>query len=116
VDPTQYHLTLNLGEVSVATAAAVIVRMSEGDEFRASEQTHRQLADLHLGSRVWAALAKNPLTRSASIQVAAHDGEVSIAGSVNSAQAVDLIPRIVGQVPGVRHVHWKAGMSSDWCW
>jgi len=115
-DPTQYHMTLNLGEVSVATAAAVIVRMSEGDEFRASEQALRQLADLHLGSRVWAALAKNPLTRSASIQVTAHDGEISITGNVNSAQAVDLIPQVAAEVPGVRSVHCEAGMDTDWYW
>ena len=100
----------------MASAAAVIVRMSEMDEFRPSEQVHRQLADLHLGSRVWAALAKNPLTRSASIQVAAHDGEISITGNVNSAQAVDLIPRIAGEVPGVRSVHCEAGMGTDWYW
>jgi len=115
-DPTQYHVTLNLGEMSVASAATVIVRMSEIDEFRPSEQGHRQLADLHLGSRVWAALAKNPLTRSASVQVTAHDGEIAITGNVHSAQAVELIPRIAGDVPGVRSVHCEAGMGTDWYW
>ena len=85
-------------------------------EFRPSEQAHRQLTDLHLASCVWVALAKNPLTCSASIQVTAHDGEISITGNVNSAQAVDLIPRMAAEVPVLRSVHCEAGMGTDWYW
>jgi osmotically-inducible protein OsmY len=115
-DPTQYHLTLNLGQISVASACAVIVRMSEMDEFQASDQSRQQFRDLHLGSRVWAALAKNPHTRSAGIQVVARDGEVLITGNVNSSQAVELIPHIAREVPGVRNVRCEAGMGTDWYW
>jgi osmotically-inducible protein OsmY len=115
-DPTQYHLTLNLGQISVASACAVIVRMSEMDEFQASDQSRQQFQDLHLGSRVWAALAKNPLTRSAGIQVVARDGEVLITGNVNSSQAVELIPHIAREVQGVRNVRCEAGMGTDWYW
>jgi len=115
-DPTQYHLTLNLGQVSVASACAVIIRMSEMNEFRATDESRKKFADLHLGSRVWAALAKNPATRSAGIQVVARDGEILITGNVNSSQAVELIPRIASEVQGVRSVRCEAGMGTDWYW
>ncbi len=115
-DPLQYDVTLNLGQVGVAGACTIIAIMSEMEEFRASEQSHRQLEDLHLGSQVWAALAKNPLTRSASIQVGAHGGEILITGNVNSPRAVELIPHIAGEVPGVRSVSSQAGMGTDWYW
>ena len=115
-DPTQYHLTLNLGQISVASACSVILRMSEMDEFRVSEESRREFADLHLASRVWGALAKNPATRSAGIEVVARDGHISISGNVNSSQAVELIPRLASEVQGVRSVQSEAGMGTDWYW
>jgi osmotically-inducible protein OsmY len=115
-DATQYHLTLSLGQIGVAGACSVIVRLAELDEFRPTDESRRQFEDLHLGSRVWAALAKEPLTRSAGIQVVARDGEVSITGNVSSTQGLELIPRIASQVEGVRSVHCEAGVGADWYW
>lgn len=115
-DPTQYHVTLNLGQLSVAGACAAILRMAELPEFRPSDESREQFEDLHLASRVWAALAKNPATRSAGIQVAAHRGEIVITGNVNSSQAVELIPQIASEVLGVRSVRCEAGQGTDWYW
>jgi cytidylate kinase len=115
-DATQYHLTLNLGQISVATAVAVIVRLSVGEEFQPTEDSRRRYEDIHLGSRVWAALAKNPVTRSAGIHVDAHDGNVSITGHVHSTQSLELIPRIASEVEGVKNVQCEAGMGTDWYW
>ncbi|MCZ7636947.1 MAG: cytidylate kinase family protein [Verrucomicrobia bacterium] len=115
-DPTQYHLTLNLGPVGVATASAVIARLSEAPEFAPTPESRRQFEDARLASRVWAALAKNPVSRSAGIQVTAHDGEVVITGNVGTAEAVELIPRLARGVEGVRSVRSEAGMGSDWYW
>jgi cytidylate kinase len=115
-DATQYDVTLNLGQLSVANAVAVIAQMSEMDEFRATDASRQQFQDLHLGSRIWAALAKNPHTRSAGIQIAARGGDVTITGNVNSPRAVELIPTIAREVPGVRSISCQAGMGTDWYW
>ena len=115
-DPTQYHLTLNLGQVGVASACEVIVRMSEMQEFKPTAESRRHFEDLRLAARVWAALAKDPLTRSAGLQVVAQEGDVLITGSVGSAKAIDLIPRIASTVEGVKQVRSEAGQGADWYW
>jgi cytidylate kinase len=115
-DSTQYHLTLNLGQISVASAVGVIVQLSQREEFRPTDQSLRQYENIHLASRVWAALAKNPTTRSAGIHVTANDGNVVITGSVHSTQSLELIPQIASQVEGVQSVQCEAGMGTDWYW
>lgn len=115
-DPLLYHVTLNLGELSVASATAAIVRLAEMDEFRATPRSRQQFEDLCLASRVWGALAKNPRTRSAGIHVTASNGAVNITGNVNSSQALELIPAIASSVPGVQSVTSDAGMGTDWYW
>ncbi len=115
-DATGYDVTLNLGKVTVGDAVAVIVQMSELEQFQPSDESRQQFEDLHLGSRVWAALAKNTLTRSVGIQVVARGGAVTITGNVNSPRALELIPNIASDVPGVRNVTCEAGMGTDWYW
>jgi osmotically-inducible protein OsmY len=115
-DPTQYHLILNLAQVSVSSACEVIVRMVEMDEFQPTEESRRQFANLRLGARVWAALARNPVTRSAALQVTARDGDVVITGNAGSSKALELIPQIASEVEGVDRVHSEAGLGADWYW
>ena len=115
-DPTQYHVTLNLGQVGVASASEVIVRLAEMGEFKPTAESRRHFEDLRLGAQVWAALAKEPLTRSAGLQVVAQDGDILITGNVGSAKATELIPRLAGQVEGVKRVRSEAGQGADWYW
>jgi osmotically-inducible protein OsmY len=61
-------------------------------------------------------LAKNPQTRSASIQVFARNGAVSITGNVNSQGALELMATIARGVPGVTSFTCEAGMGTDWYW
>jgi osmotically-inducible protein OsmY len=109
-------VTLNLGQVGVASVSEVIVRLAEVEEFKPTAESRRHFEDLRLGARVWAALAKEPLTRSAGLQVVARDGDILITGNVGSAKAMDLIPRIAGQVEGVKQVRSEAGQGADWYW
>ncbi len=115
-DATQYHLVLNLGQIRLDSAVTVITQLWEQPEFRPTEQSKRQFNDVHLGSQVWAALAKNPVTRSAGIHVEARDGHVTITGNAPSTQSLELIPKIAGEVKGVLGVQCEAGMGSDWYW
>lgn len=115
-DASQYHLVLNLGQVRLDSAVAVITRLWEQPEFRPTAESQRQFDDIHLGSQVWAALAKNPATRSAGIQVEARDGQVTITGNAPSTHSLELIPKIAGEVKGVTGVQCEVGMGSDWYW
>lgn len=115
-DATQYDVTFGLGRLGVAHAVTAILQLAQTQVFRFSDHSRKQFADLHLGSRVWAELAKNPQTRSAGIQVVADDGVVTITGSVHSPAALELIPSIARGVPGVSSVTCTAGMGTDWYW
>lgn len=115
-DPTQYSAILNLGKLSVESACETIVRLSELEEFKLTPAGWERFEDLRLSCRVWAALAKNPETRSAGIEVTAHHGDVVISGTVGSARAGELIPRIAQGIEGVKTVECKAGMGTDWYW
>ncbi len=115
-DATQYDVTFSLGRLGVADAVTAIRQLAQTEAFRFTDTSRKQFADLHLGSRVWAELAKNHQTRSASIQVVARDGAVSITGNVNSPSSIELIPKIARSVPGVTNVACEAGMGTDWYW
>ncbi len=115
-DPHQYSVVLNLSQVSVTGACATVVHMTELDDFKPTDESRKRYQDLLLGCRVWAALAKEPKTRSSGIDVTADDGEVVIVGSVRTAEAGELLPQIAERVEGVRSVRCEAGMGTDWYW
>ena len=115
-DPTQYSVILNVGQISVDGACDTIARMSELADFQLTAESQKRFEDLRLSSKVWATLAKDPVTRSAGIDVVADGGNVVITGSVGSSKALELIPRIASAVEGVKAVRCEVGMGSDWYW
>ena len=115
-NPSLYDLILNLGRISEESACETIVGMAEQKEFLVTPENQKTLEDFRLSCRVWAALAKNPQTRSAGIQVHADDGEVVIGGTVNSVKALDLIPQIAEAVEGVKTLRSEFGVGTNWYW
>jgi cytidylate kinase len=115
-DPAQYTIVLNLRQLGEDSACETIARMSELPEFKPTAEGQKRFDDLRLGSRVWAAMAKNPEVRSAGIEVTADDGHIVVRGTVGSAKALEMIPRIAGAVEGVKSVRVEAGLGTDWYW
>jgi cytidylate kinase len=115
-DPVQYHAVVNLSLCSLETAAEAIMRLAEMDEFKPSSESSKRFEDLRLSCRVWAAVARNPQTRGAGIQVEADDGAVVISGKAGSVKATELIPEIARKVEGVKTVRCEAGAGTDWYW
>jgi cytidylate kinase len=115
-DPSLYDLILNLGKVSAESACNTILEMAGQGEFEATPENRKQLDDFSLSCRVWATLAKNPETRSAGIQVNADNGDVVIGGTVNSTKALELVPKIVEGVDGVKSLKCEFGVGTDWYW
>jgi cytidylate kinase len=115
-DPEQYDVVLNLGRMSAESACRTIARMTELADYMLTAESRKELEDLSLSSRVWAAMAKNPVTRSAGIQVVADGGQVVITGSVGSPQAVEAIPRLASAVEGIKNLRCEVGVGLDWGW
>jgi osmotically-inducible protein OsmY len=74
------------------------------------------LEDFRLSCRVWGALARNPATRSAGLQITAKDGAVRITGSVGSSKTSTTIAQMAGAVEGVKDLQCEVGVGTDWYW
>ena len=115
-DPLQYGVILNLSQVGVDGAVDTIAGMTRLDAFQPTPESGKHYDDLLLECRVWAALAREPKTRSSGLDVTADDGAVRIVGSVRTSEATTLVPKIAEDVEGVRSVECEAGVGTDWYW
>jgi cytidylate kinase len=115
-DAHLYDAVFNIERVSITGICDLVIRMAELSAFSMTDQAQLAFKDFALGSRVWANLAKNKRTRSASINVVAHDGIVTITGSVGSDKTVEAITQAAREVEGVKSVQNEVGVGSDWYW
>jgi cytidylate kinase len=115
-NPGLYDAVLNLERLTIGGACETIVSMTGLDEFKMTAQSKKSLEDATLASRVWAALAKNDLTRKLSIRVSAQSGLVTIEGSVGAQKVVDAISEVAGQVEGAVEIRNEVGIGTDWYW
>jgi cytidylate kinase len=115
-DPNLYDVILNLGRVSADSGCETIARMTELPEYQLSDEASRRLEDFRLSCRVWGALARNPATRSAGLQITAKDGAVRITGSVGSSKTSTTIAQMAGAVDGVKGLQCEVGVGTDWYW
>ncbi|HTU03362.1 MAG TPA: cytidylate kinase family protein [Candidatus Sulfotelmatobacter sp.] len=103
-DPRLYDLVLHLGRMTLATACEMVAQLAARDEFQPTGQSLRAVRDLALASRVRAVLTRDPLTKDADLHVAASDGAVTVSGTALWPALLESIPRVVGEIKGVREV------------
>jgi len=115
-DPSLYDAVLNLERLSIESACETIIRMATLDEFKMTAEAQKALKDVTLGSKVWAALAKNDLTRKAGAKVSAQGGLVTIEGTAGSQKIVDAISEMARKVEGVKEIRNEVGVGTDWYW
>jgi len=61
-------------------------------------------------------MAKNPLTRSAGLEVTPHEGSVTITGNVGSSKVAMAVSEIAKGVSEVKALHSEVGMGADSHW
>lgn len=104
-DPEHYDLVLNTARVGVAECVDEILRLVRSPEFAETERSRRQLEDLALSARVWAALRRTPETRSTRASVAAEAG-VILVSNCGTGELLRIVEVAAG-VPGVRDVRYR---------
>lgn len=112
-DSSLYDVTLNLAHMSALSAAEVVLRMVDLEEFKPTPQSLRTMDGLALGSRIWATLARNPRTASADLEVTAEDGVVTVMGAARSFAAIQAIAEVAGQVEGIRELKFDVAVASS---
>jgi cytidylate kinase len=103
-DPHLYDLIVNLSRVSLDMACETVARLTEQDEFKATPESRKAMANLALGSRVSAQLAMDPRTRGVGVTVVAEDGIVTITGETRWQPVKDAIHTVARDVDGVKEV------------
>ncbi len=109
-DPENYDLVLNTERVGVQECVDEILGLVRSAEFAETEQSRRQLENLALSARVWAALRRAPETRETRASVTSSSGVVAVAGC--STDELLKIVEIAVTVPGVHDVVYRPQESS----
>ena len=110
-DPEHYDLVLNTERVGVQECVDEVLRIVRSPEFAETEQSRRQLEDLALSARVWAALRRAPETRDTRARVASRSGVVSVSGC--GTDELLKIAEVAIAVSGVRDVVYRSADSDE---
>ncbi|HLA79412.1 MAG TPA: cytidylate kinase-like family protein [Vicinamibacteria bacterium] len=111
-DPHLYDLVVNLEELSMASACALVVEAARRPEFSVTGEVRAKLQDFALASRVRLALITQPATRSLELSVRAAGGVVTVGGEVPEATMLSRtstrweqeLRQVVQGVPGVERL------------
>jgi cytidylate kinase len=104
-DASLYDVVINLEQMNLGEACAVISTISQLKCFASTPETQKAMDDLARASRIKANLAMNPTTSDLQLEVMSQGGSVSVKGNIVSPAQVKKIASIVGVVPGVTEVH-----------
>lgn len=103
-DVTRYDLAVNLSRMSLETAARLVVKAVQREEFQPSPESEQAFQNLTISARVQAALVVAPKTRNLAINVRVEKGEVQVSGILAQSELEQTIVEIVKKVPGVTKV------------
>ena len=81
-DPENFDLVINLADISIDTACAIVAGTVKLPPYVATEEVRKKLRDFALACRVKVALAANAGSRVVKFEVRADDGRVEVFGEV----------------------------------
>ena len=103
-DPGRYDMVLNIAQMTLETAAHLIVEAARREDYQPTASSKQAFQDLTVTARVQAALVVAPKTRHLTINVRAERGEVTLSGILAQSELEQEIVRLVKGIPGVTRV------------
>lgn len=103
-DPGRYDLMLNIAQMTLETAADLVVEAVSREDFQPTADSEQAFQDLTVTSRVQAALIVTPKTRNLPISVRAERGKVYLSGILAQTDLEESIVQLAKGVPGVTDV------------
>jgi cytidylate kinase len=104
LDPGLYDLSINLRTLDLSDAVEIAVVALQCKKFEPTAASRQAMANLVLASRVQAALAADPRTAFAEVDVRAGEGAVSLKGRLRHTTVEDAVIDVVTDVEGVVRV------------
>ncbi len=103
-DPSRYDMVLNIAQMTLDTAAHLIVEAAQGEDYRPTPKSEQAFQDLTISARVQATLITSPKTRNLAITVQVDRGKVRVSGVLVQSDLEEEIVRLIERVPGVTQV------------
>ncbi len=113
-NPSLYDLVINLDHVSIASACDIVYASVALGEFETTPESQRMMDDLVISTEARARIARDGSIGDAEVELEAHAGVVSIAGTAGSMEEADKIKQIVRSTPGVTGVASKIRVRTHW--
>jgi len=104
-NPDLYDLVVNLEQVTLATAANLIVEIMQNGDQKPDRESLQQYADFALEKRIRAELFFNSPFTPDSIQVTVKNGDVHLSGDRTFEVSRDRVMEFLSKIPGVARVH-----------
>lgn len=112
-DPGLYDLTVNLANVSLDNACAIIERALESEDFAATLDSQQRLSDMSLECEIRAGIAADDKLWEQNLQVSAQGGKVIVRGPVKTEEQRHLVEDLVAKVKGVKEAEVFVTLLSD---
>jgi cytidylate kinase len=106
--PEHYDLVLNTSGDAWDFYADIIVAAARHPRFQATPESLQRMKALSLAAQVRAAIARDPVTKNISVEVAVEGNQVSLKGVVFSPAMMDAAAEVARKVPGVSDVSCEA--------
>ena len=97
-------IVLNLEKLSIATACQIVADTIARPDFAPTDESTEALRKLVLKSRVVAALAADPRTADAHVDVLVEGEVITLQGFVRLQSALDAVREVAAGAHGVKHV------------
>jgi cytidylate kinase len=103
-DPSRYDLVLNVAQMTLDTAAHLVVEAARRQDYQPTAESEQAFQDLTVSARVQAALIISPRTRNLTVNIRVERGEVYASGILAQSDLEQEISRLIASVPGVKKV------------
>ncbi len=100
-DPLRYDLVLNIGRMTLETAAYLIAESAKREDYQPTPASQQAFQDLTVSARVQAALLVSPITRNLNLNVRADKGVVHVSGMLSHPELEPEIIRLIEGIEGV---------------
>lgn len=111
-DAANYDVVLNLAQVSLENAAAVLMNMAQLPDFQMTPASRRSMEDLRLAARARTILAQDERSHDASVKVRADGGVVNVTYLPQDARLAPVIPEVCKGLPGAKDVRATMAMTN----
>jgi hypothetical protein len=111
-DAAHYDVVLNLAQLSMENAAAVLMNMAQLPDFQMTPASKRTMEDLRLAAKARTMLAQDERSHDASVKVRADDGVVNVTYLPQDVRLAQTIPEVCEGLAEAKDVRATMAMTN----